>query len=762
MTVRSVTAPTTITGTVSGGDWKLEHSLADTSDPSRRVWTQFSNGSGATSGNLGSLDTTLMLNGLYDVRLTTTDQYGQISTDTISLTIENNLKVGHFTVSFDDMTVPVNGVPMQIVRTYDSRDKRPGDFGIGWTLSIKNIRIEKNRTIGLNWRQTSNGALFPTYCVEATRPHIVTVTMPDGTVEKFNAKLRQMCQQYAPVDYSYVEFQPEPGTRGKLEVVGDNYVAVVGSVPGPMEFVGFNGQGIFDSASFKYTSKDGTQFTLRQGVGLEMVRDLDGNTLTIDANGIHHSSGASIAFTRDTFGRITNVTDPAGEDNVYGYDASGDLVSFTDREDNETTFTYEPLIPHHLKSIVDPLGRTPIRNDYDASGRLLKHTDAEGNEIEYTHDLAARVETIKDRLGNPTVYEYDGRGNVLKKRDALNHETTYSYDANDNMLTETNALGKTTTYTYDLFDNRTSVTDPLNNKTEFTYNNLGQPLTVKDARGKITTNTYSPSGQLLTTTDPLGRTTTNIYSLQTGLQTRMLDALQHETQYEYTNNRLTSETDPQGNVTTYGYGANGNRTTQTVRRTNALGQIESITTTFLYDKLNRVTKTTYADNSFTRVEYNELGQQKATIDQAGHRTEFEYDTLGRLIKTTHPDGKFEESTYDDEGRRLTSKDRAGRITSFEYDVLGRLKKTTYADGTFTTTNYDAAGQVETSTDARNNTTTFTYDDAGRRLTVKNALDQVTSFVYDAKRKSDIDDRRSKQFDRLCLRRSEPPHADKFP
>jgi large repetitive protein len=107
------------------------------------------------------------------------------------------------------------------------------------------------------------------------------------------------------------------------------------------------------------------------------------------------------------------------------------LISFKDRENNTTSFGYEPTIAHHLKSIVDPLGRTPIRNDYDASGRLLKHTDASGNEIAYIHDLAARVETVTDRLGNQTTFNYDNRGNVLQKTDALGNTTSFTYDAND-------------------------------------------------------------------------------------------------------------------------------------------------------------------------------------------------------------------------------------------------------------------------------------------------------------------------------------------
>ena len=727
----SLTGPTQVTGTVSGGAWKLEYSLTDTNIPSQRVWTRFAEGTGDASGNLGTLDTTLMLNGLYDIRLSATNQSGQTSSDIISVSVERNLKIGHFTVSFEDMNVPMMGLPIQVIRTYDSRDKRTGDFGVGWTLGIRNVRVEKNNVLGLRWYQTRSNTFIPQYCIEPTRPHIVTVTMPDGKVNKFEARPERRCQQGAPIRETSIVFTPQAGTQGTLSVSGDNTVFVAGSVPGPVDLLAYDGTGIFDRTQFVYTAKDGTRFTINQGSGLQSLRDTNGNTVTVSANGIVHSSGKSIVFERDFLGRITQVIDPDGVSNFYTYDAAGDLVSYKDREDNTTEFDYEPTIPHHLRSIVDPLERTPIRNEYDPSGRLLKHIDANGNEIVYTHDLAARSEIVRDRLGNQTTYKYDDRGNVLEKTDALGNETTYTYDANDNVLTETNALGKTTAYTYDAFDNRTSVTDPLGNRTEFTYNSQGRVLTVRDARNNFTTHTYDTAGNLLTTTDATGNMTVNTYSIQNGSLTSTRDALNNTTGFEYFNGYLRKETDAQGNEISYTYDNNGNRATETRRRTNALGQLETITTSYEYNHLNNLTRTIFADGSFTRIEYNELGQQKAAIDQAGNRTEYTHDDLGRLIRTTYADGRFDESTYDAEGRRLTSRDRAGNVTSYEYDVLGRLKKTTYADGTFTTTNYDAVGKVTSSIDALGNETSYTYDDTGRRLTLTNALNQVTSFAYDS-------------------------------
>ena len=730
----SVTEPTTVTGSVSGGAWTLEYSLGSDDNPNNRVWTTFASGNGATSGTLGTLDPTMMLNGLFDIRLSATDQYGQISRTKVSVIVEKNLKIGNFTVSFTDLSIPVAGVPMEVTRTYDSRDKRVGDFGFGWTLGLRNIRVEKAGVLGLKWYETVSQEVFPNYCLEPVGSHAVTVTFPGGKVFKFQPSVTPHCQRNAPITSANISFAPMPGTVGKLEVIGSSDVQIDGSVPGPVNLIGFGGGvDIFNSFVFKFTAEDGTAFIIDQRSGLQSIADLNGNTLTIGAGGIVHSNGKSIVFNRDGLGRISSIVDPNGNSQTYAYDANGDLVSYTDNENNTSTYTYDTN--HRLLTIQDPRGIQPIRNEYHADGRLISHTDGFGKLITYVHNLPARTETVTDRLGRPTVFTYDERGNVLTKTDARGGVTTFTYDANDNVLTETNALGKTTTYTYDANDHRTSITDPLGNVTQFTYNTLGRLLTTTDPLNHVTTNTYNGAGNLLTTKDPLNNVTTYAYSIFDGQMISMTDARNNVTRYEYTSGYLTKQTDALDHETTFTYDANGNRATQTVKRTNAQGQLETITTTYVYDKQNRLKKTTFADNSFTQVEYNSIGEQSATIDQLGRRTEFTYDDMGRLIKTTYPDGTFEETTYDAESRRLTSRDRAGHVTSYTYDELGRLTKTTFADGTFTSTSYDAISRISTSTDARGNITTYEYDPncgcSSRQSKVTDALGHITTFHYDA-------------------------------
>jgi RHS repeat-associated protein len=743
-----LTAPALVTGSVSNGSWTLEYSLntddiwsavaersGDTAldGSANQAWRTVASGNApVNNGALGTLDTTMMLNGIYSLRLRATDEYGQTSFTSSSVLVDKNLKVGHFQIAFSDLSVPVGGLPIEVVRSYDSRDNRVGDFGVGWQLGIRSARVEKTGVLGFSWLETVSSGAIPTYCLEPGRSHKVAVTFGDGKVFKFQATTAIHCQQLAPITSTRLTFTPEPGTHATLEAVGpsDVLVETQSVLPGPVRLINQNNPDIFNAGTFRLTTAEGAVYVIDQRTGVSSVRDPYGNSLTITSAGIIHSTGRSVAFTRDAANRITSITDPNGNSQTYAYDARGDLVSYTDREQQTTTYSYDS--DHRLLTITDARGTTPLQNQFDASGRLIGQRDAFNHALAYDHDIAGRVETITDRLGHATRYEYDERGNVLRRVDAKGGVRTFSYDELDNVLSETNELGKTTTYTYDSADNRTSVTDPLGHATQFTYNGARQILTVTDALGQVTTNTYDAAGtNLLTATDALNNSTTYTYSAITGQRSAMQDALNGPTSYSYDGNgRLSSETDALGHVTTFTYDANGNRKSQTVTRTNALGQPETITTNYEYDKLNRPVKTLYADGSSTLVEYNLTGQQSATIDQLGHRTEFPYDDMGRLARTDYPDGTHEVTTYDAEGHRLTSTDRAGHVTSYSYDELGRLLQTTYADGTNTSSVYEAAGQLLSQTDARGNVTRYFYDDAGRRAKIKNAMGQETTFAYD--------------------------------
>ena len=107
------------------------------------------------------------------------------------------MKIGLFTLSFVDLESFVGYLPFQLVRTYDSRDKRVGDFGVGWQLSVKDVRIEKSGKIGAYWTQAEdNSGFFLNFCLSPAKSASVTATFPGGRQSRFRAKSSPECQQF--------------------------------------------------------------------------------------------------------------------------------------------------------------------------------------------------------------------------------------------------------------------------------------------------------------------------------------------------------------------------------------------------------------------------------------------------------------------------------------------------------------------------------------------------------------------------------------
>jgi len=198
-------------------------------------------------------------------------------------------------------------------------------------------------------------------------------------------------------------------------------------------------ESLFNNFAFRtgtrvYTlvTKDQVRYTYDQFDGLLSVSDR--NDVKLTDTGIYRSIGQSITWPRDTFGRITQITDPAGNHISYGYNTTGDLISVTDQIDHTTSFSYLPDRPHYLETIVNPLDVEVTRSVYDDNGRIFAVYDAMGNPVTQTYDLPNNQEIIGDRLGNETILVYDDRGSVLQETDPLGNSIYRVYDANENKI----------------------------------------------------------------------------------------------------------------------------------------------------------------------------------------------------------------------------------------------------------------------------------------------------------------------------------------
>jgi RHS repeat-associated protein len=690
-------------------------------------------GSASSSPSVGTFDPTLLPNGIYTIRLTgqTNTSAGLLkSTDSVTVTVQGRAKVGVFRLAFRDLTIPLPGMSIDIVRSYDSTDTGIHDFGLAWSLSVNSARLQRNRNIGFGWTETATQTAFPTFCLISNNDRFVTITFPDNRIYKFRAVASPECDIINPITVPTLAFEQVPtgaGTAGATLVPADGASLLVdGAVPGPVNLVDTTGQP-YNPKVFRLTTMEGFSYVIDQTLGVTSISDPNNNVINIGPNGISSSSGVSVGFVRNTNGQITQINDPQGNQLKYGYDSLKRLTTFTDGANNLTTFGYPDGF---LSSIIDARGVNVLQSFFSGN-KVSTVTDASGKITHFTYNTTGQTQTVVDRLGNSTTYDYDDDGNITSTTDSLGKTTFATYDQDDNKLTETNALGKTTAYTYDQSGNRLTETDPLGNVTTYTYNGRHQVLSVKDALGHSTVNNYDANGNLLDSTDPLGKKTTYTYNSQ-GLPLTVTDPLTGKTTFAYdSTGHVTSQTDALNNVTSFTYDANGNRLTQAVKRTKSDGTLETLTTTYLYDGDNRVTKTTNPDLTFTRVAYNPIGKQSDTFDALNRNTHYDYDANGRLSKVTYPDTTFESYTYDLDDRKLTMTDRASRLTSYTYDAVGRLTKTTYPDTSTTQTAYDAAGRVTQTIDGLNHSTSYGYDNADRRTTVTDAAQKITAFAYDA-------------------------------
>ncbi|HET9765798.1 MAG TPA: RHS repeat-associated core domain-containing protein [Thermoanaerobaculia bacterium] len=719
-----VTAPTDVVASIEADNltsWTLATRPVGESEA-----TVIASGSGPLDhALLGRFDPTLQLNGMHDLVLTGTTAGGQTKTGRITVAVEGGMKIGNFTLSFVDLSVPLSGLAIEVVRTYDSRARgTSGDFGNGWWVEVRQGSYRNNRRPGEGW-QIQKG-LVPCQRPAETKSHLTTIRLSDREVYRFKPTLMLPAiiagGCFAQAGFAFVD-GPVPGAR--LEVLGSTEVFWQNGTDKVVDPESFE---TYEPRRVRMTTRDGRVFDLDADQGVTRLADPNGNELSIGAGGITHSSGESIAFGRDGEGRITTITDPMGKSLVYGYQNS-DLTSVTDREQKTTTFTY--LAGHYLQDVVDARGIRPIRNDYDADGRLSRHLDAFGKEIIYDHSIDQREEVVTDRLGHSKLLAYDERGNVVREVDALGHQTTRVFDGDDLLLSETDPLDHTTTHTYDAGHNRTSARDPLGNVTRWTYDAGGRVLTMTDARGKTTTNHYDTKGNLLDTSVPGRGTNSFTYDAQ-GNQLTATDALDHMTSREYdARGHVTRQVDALHHATTYTNDRNGKRLTETTTRTLPGGGSETLTTAYVYDGDGRLVETIQPGAVSTKTIYTAIGQVGETVDALGRHTAFTYDELGRQTGTAYADGTTEGRTYDAEGRLVASRDRGGRQTTFVYDASGRKTRTTFADTTFTTNGYDDAGRVASVTDARGNGTTYVYDDAGRRTRMVDALSGATDFEHDA-------------------------------
>ena len=716
-----ITGPTDITGSV-GKEGLVNYTLSYSSDGEN--YTVFAEGTeSVTNGVLGSFDPTMLTNGQYKIRLTANGKKFRRMTE-VTVTVEGNLKVGNYAVSFQDLNIVTNGISLEVIRSYDSRRRSEnGDFGYGWNLSISGGKIYSSGIMGEGWTQDIYRGAYgmAKYVLAETERHEIMVAWENGETEKFSLKLSPSSQNFYPIEFGIsASFSAEGNSSSELYVMDADTTELIyidGVILDESTLEPFNPQ------KFRLVRADGTEYVFTLADGIREIKDVEGNKITITEDGIEHSDGKSITFVRNENDNITEIKGSDGRTIKYTYDGAGDLVMVTDYAEKTAGFTYDES--HNMVEMINETGIVAAILSYDDEGRLISITDAEGNVTEYSHDIEGRTEVITDRRGYSTVYVYDARGNVIKETDPYGNSISYEYDANDNCIKKTDAKGNVTGYTYDAYGNLTEVISPNGDSVKNSYSQSNYITSVTAENLQVMATDYDRYNRIVKLTDGNGNETEYTYDTRGNL-TGITDEIGvYETVTYNSDGKPVTISNGEGETVSYTYDEYG-RCISSSREISG----REYTAYYSYDESGNVIQTVDNMNSVIYYSYDSAGNLISSTDETGVQTLYEYDTLNRLVKILYADGTSEAFTYDAEGNCTEITDRYGLKAEIKYDRLNRTEKITYADGTSESYTYDETGNVKTHTQTTGAVTTYEYDSLGRNTSVTDGLGNVSYYEYD--------------------------------
>lgn len=351
------------------------------------------------------------------------------------------------------------------------------------------------------------------------------------------------------------------------------------------------------------------------------------------------------------------------------------------------------------KDIYDANGnyRYSLTTEYDQKCRPIKQTNALGETEISTYDECNNK--IISQVGRCTAhFTYDCSNRLVKLKnvgdDGISVESRFSYDKNNRKVREEKPFGEYASYAFDACGNLASKTLPplrgTSNSVQFTY-------------------AYDDASRLTTETDPEGNITRTEYN---------------------SNGKPTKIVHPDGSSEEFIYNLNGTLKTYI--------DAEGIETSYTYDFLNRQTsKTIWFKGTILSQEFYEYNSFHLInkIDPEGNPTHYSYDSAGRLISEQIAEEKTEYA-YDELGRQTLMK-KGDLLSLKKYDLLGRVIEEREEDEKdqslhYIQFTYDKDGNQKTITrniQGKDATTLFEYDSLKRLITETNPYGNTTKISY---------------------------------
>ncbi|HZM04285.1 MAG TPA: RHS repeat-associated core domain-containing protein [Candidatus Saccharimonadales bacterium] len=442
-------------------------------------------------------------------------------------------------------------------------------------------------------------------------------------------------------------------------------------------------------------------------------------------------------FSYNNRGQMLTATNPLGGVITATYDSAGRLASRMDTDTGLTTFQYDSL--NRLTNVIHPDGAT-LQAAFDANDRLLTLKDERGNTTGFAYDQNNRLISTTDANLQVTHFAYDSRDRLVQATDRLGHSLGFSYDTLDHVATVTNRNGNVTTFTYDSRRRLASLTDPGGKIWSFGYDNEAIPASSTNPLGQKDSQRVNLLGYSVAFTNALGQVS-SVARDSMERTTNAVDEISRTNSFGYeTRGLLANTTAPLIGTATYQRnnlgllsaitGLNGelwNFTYTPMGRLQSLADPLSRTNLYSYDDRGRLQRVVFADGIVRSNSYDPASNPTRRQYSGGPDLQFTYDSLNRLASAN--DLSF---AYDPE-RRITNTVSSGVNQGAAYDADGRLTSVTYQNGAFTVNYaYDNRDRLTQASDTLTGTQiNFNYDDAGRLTGITRPNGVNGTYTYDA-------------------------------
>jgi RHS repeat-associated protein len=424
----------------------------------------------------------------------------------------------------------------------------------------------------------------------------------------------------------------------------------------------------------------------------------------------HSVTQSALSFSYDASGRVSTMTDPAGNVFVYAYQR-GNLSSVTYPASsgsnpartyvyNEQDRTSGANLPHYLTGVIDENNDRFATYTYDVSGRGLSTERGSG---------AQRYSVAYSDGGNPAVTD------PLSKTRTYAAQTLYSVPRNTSVDQPCIGCGVARQTSYDADGFLSSATNFNNVTTLYTHDDRGLETSRTEASG-------TPQARTITTEwDPTFRLPVRI------AQPKRITTLAYDAQGNLVSKTMQASTDATGSL---GFNASPSGTPRTWTYTNTYS---TSVPGLLTRQVVAGPRTDVGDT--TTYDWDNAGNLVAVTNALGHVTSLgNYDAHGRPRLVTDPNGLVTMLSYDLRGR-LVSRNVGGEVTQYGYDGAGQLTKVTQPDGSSLSYSYDPAHRLTQIQDNLGNKIVYTLDAMGNHTSEQvfdpnGALAQSRAKIYD--------------------------------